>query len=181
VAEKDPLTLATDIYRDTLPIFRELKNLEMIVLCGITPKTYMWKGTKQTETFNTDARIYNDALTDITIRDNRYMKWTHRGTSNMEELTLDGTHLNSKEGFKKHINSITRAIKTAKRESIIRKYESSEQTVARIIGHKRQKAKERKLRKKAAKAATNEALHGHEYSESQFAQFDQDYLDHEFY
>jgi hypothetical protein len=150
--DKNPNELAQEMYSACLPLFETLKNLELIVLCGITPKTYMWKGTKDLGDFNLDSRQYNDALTDIAANDNRFMKWVHRGTSDMTQLTLDGTHLNSKEGFKKHINSITRAIKAASKEVVLRKHEASDESVRRVLNSKRQKAKDRKLRKKAQKA-----------------------------
>jgi hypothetical protein len=152
----DPKTLAYQMYEQTLYLFDELKNLKLIVLCSITTKTYMWPDPnliqKEIGIFNADVLTYNDTLTDVIMHDNRYMKWTHRGVSNMIGLTWDGTHLNTPEGFRKHISSMANAIRTAKKESIIRQHESTQGTVTRNLQFKRGKAKERKQRKKQDRA-----------------------------
>jgi lysophospholipase L1-like esterase len=144
-----PTKLAETMVNKAASLFNVYSNLELIAICHITQKLSISKGDKKVEKFNTQAVVYNEKLTELVRNEIGLIKWTHRGVAHMsDELTNDGTHLNTGEGAYKYFSSLCNAIKSTKREWLLRINETAQQAVNRRNRRKREKEKARRERRK---------------------------------
>jgi lysophospholipase L1-like esterase len=153
-----PVALAHRVIETAQSLFSKYNELELITICHITQKLYMWpgKGDKKIDIFNRDAVIYNEKITELVRPNIGMMKWTHRGVFNItEEHTLDGTHLNTEEGSYKYYSSICNLLRCSKKEMIMRRTETAEEAVNRRTRQKKRKEMARQQRREEEKWQNN--------------------------
>jgi lysophospholipase L1-like esterase len=147
-----PTKLASSMVETAQSLFNVYHDLELVALCHITQKLYMWegKGDKSITSFNQQAVTYNEKITELVRQDVRLMKWTHRGVFNItKEITSDGTHLNTPQGSYKYYSSICNLLRCSKKELILRRNETAQEACNRRTQQKKRKERARMARREA--------------------------------
>jgi hypothetical protein len=145
---QDPKELAKRTVIEAEIMFHVYKKLKIVVLCGIITKYSIWPNQKKLEDFNEDTKIYNEELKNLTFNDNRIIVWFHPGLGELnEQLSTDGTHPNTVDGFQRYSTSISKILTKSKKEMILRKNEDIVETQTRTQSYKTRVNRNRRHRR----------------------------------
>lgn len=122
-----PEELAQKLYLEIQLMFESLECLKLVTVCQVLKKweKYNMKGDKKIQQLNDDIDVFNYEFFQLSRRDRRVTRWTHKGLTTLTaETSTDGTHPNTIGGYWRYLKSVSVACKISRKEMFLRRGKS---------------------------------------------------------